>query len=157
MTAKIQRKNSFLLLEIFLAFTILTICLTTLSKTPRLYLLKEKNSLLQIELLRKQRVLYLDILQNIAKKHSLKSLSNDGRSPNTYELSPIAIRLEGFADSIYYPYYRIWRSKQGRKGPEGNYYYLINTKVFLGEKKKQKIHKDSSYMHIAVAAIGQEI
>jgi hypothetical protein len=132
----IQKKNNFLLLEILIAISLISICSIPLSRIPLSFLRNELKTLETIECERIAENTFCEISQNLLKeKQPWNKIVNEQKKANLIKLKPLELCIDNFYTKEVKRYCKLW--KKEKTTPTGTY-RLIKIRIFLFPKGWKK-------------------
>ena len=137
-----RRKSSFLLLEVFVAISLLCLAMNTLVSIPSLWVHKELRILKELEITRLEDVAYMEFLERLPEWLTSGFIAKNQRlaKEQSIELSSRVIHLGKDRQKPYRPHAIFWLHK------ESNGVQLLKCKIlFENYVQKIKSNKQSIY------------
>lgn len=135
-------------MEIFLAFSLLSLCIIPLTEVPQKYFRKEIKSLQELELARYEEITLLSIMQNLVLKHPLSAIAKNKKEAQKtpFFLDPIVITLDGLARYKYFPSYILWK-KRHKEGNDGSSYEILHLEISFRPQNSQDFFRLRPFKH----------
>lgn len=152
---KYTKRSSFILLEVFIAISLVCLSLHSLISIPSICFHKELRILKDLEITRLEDVSYMELLEKLPGQLSLDLLTKDTEGANRHriELLPQVVYLGKDLHKTYHPYAILWLQKKcdGVRLVRCNiifekYLKKIRSnkkfmyKIIVHEKEQKKIH-----------------
>lgn len=143
---KYTKRSSFILLEVFIALSLLCLALHSLISIPSICFHKELRILNDLEITRLEDIAYIELLEKLPQVLPLESVKEGkkGRRKYRIDLAPQAIHLGKGASRTYRPYATLWVQKES-----GNVQLLKCNIMFDPYIKKIRSNKKFIYKIIA--------
>lgn len=143
---KYTKRSSFILLEVFIALSILCLALHSLISIPSICFHKELRILNDLEITRLEDIAYIELLEKLPQLLPLDSLNQGkkGRREYRIDLDPQVIHLGKGSSRTYRPYATVWVQKES-----GNVQLLKCNIIFDQYIKKIRANKKFMYKIIA--------
>ena len=147
------KRSSFILLEVFIALSLLCIALHLLISTPSLCFHRELRMLKQVEIARLEDLAYIELLEKLPEilPHViLKRDKKEEKPRHRIDLSQQVIYIKNRVSSTYCPYAIVWLQKESKgrkllrcnivfdptlKKPKSNNKFMYKIMVHEEEKK----------------------
>lgn len=136
------KRSSFILLEVFIALSLVCLALHSLISIPSFCFHKELRILKEVEITRLEDLAYLELLEKLPEILPSMNLSRNkqGKLKNRIDLAPQIIHLAKEVTATYYPYAVLWIQK------ESNTRKLLRCNIILDiTLKKMKSNKKLMY------------
>ena len=130
-----MKKRPFILIELLLAITFLSVALLPLIGGPFLYLNKHKKNLLELELERESEGIFYDIL--IDFRTSFPQWKFDENYNVTNKLPPKEILIGGLSPITVFPHYHIYHHKPHDSNINS---YPLHCTICFNFSEKEKCH-----------------
>lgn len=137
-----RRKSFFILLEVFIAISLLCLAMNTLVSIPSLWVHKELDILKELEITRLEDVAYMEFLEKLPEWLASSSIAKNQRlaKEQCIELPLKVIHLGKDIKKSYCPHAILWLQK------ESNGLQLLKCKIFFENYiQKIKSNKQSIY------------
>lgn len=137
-----RKRSSFILLEVFIALSLLCLALHSLISIPSLCFHKELRVLKEVDITRLEDLAYLELLEKLPEILPLINLSRNkkGKLKNRIDLAPQIIHLTKEVTATYYPYAVLWVQK------ESNAKKLLRCNIIFDERLK-KLKSNKKFMY----------
>lgn len=143
---KYTKRSSFILLEVFIALSLLCLALHSLISIPSICFHKELRILNDLEITRLEDIAYIELLEKLPQVLPLESgkVDKKGRRKYRIDLSPQALSWGKEASRTYHPYATLWVQKES-----GNVQLLKCNIIFNPYIKK--IRSNNKFMYKIIA------
>jgi len=148
-TDVLRKKRNILLFEIFIAFSLLSLCLIPLTRIPHQYFLNKIKTLQELELARMEESVLLQMIdQKMLVNHPLQKLPTrrEDALKQPYSLPSIELSLDGFSTYCYDASYILWQ-KQHKKGKDGNEYHVLDCEIFFSPENQSSFATKKPFRH----------
>ncbi len=137
-----KRKSSFILLEVFVAISLLCLAMNTLVSIPSLWVHKELQILKDLEIARLEEIAYMELLEKLPDwlSSGLIARTQQLARERPIELPPKVIHLGKDAKKSCQPYAILWLQK------ESNSVQLLKCKIFF-ENYAKKIKSNKQFIY----------
>lgn len=143
MFAKRRKKRPYLLLELLIAFALLTACLLPLTQNPLTMVGKEREMLQELELTREADLLFADVKQRLyTNKISYENLTRSEETLKLFKLELGKNYTKEFNREI-----RFRASAKPKKGKAGEDIRLVKVHIVFVSKKKQKKKNTQKFIY----------
>lgn len=135
------KRSSFILLEVFIALSLLCFALHSLISIPSLCFHKELRILKEVEIARLEDLAYLELLEKLTEILPVMNFSHTekGKVKNRVDLSPQIMPVGKEIIATYYPHAILWIQKQS------NSRKLLRCNIIDAALKKLKSNKRIMY------------
>lgn len=139
---KYTKKSSFILLEVFIAISILCLSLHSLISIPSICFHRELRILKDVEITRLEDVAYMELLEKLRQQLPLQTIPENKKNTGRHriQLLPQSIHLGKGLSITYHPYAILWIQKKRRDRQ------LLRCNVIF-EKYKKRIKSNRKFMY----------
>lgn len=131
-----MKRKAYLLLELLIAFSILSLCIVPLVRNPMHTAKQEIYSFERMEVERLAELAFAELLEKLySKEIPLKAFEGDDSTP--FFQDKVKLNLPGILKRTFKRQVFIW-TKTEKQGTEQNCYKLVNAKVTFQPLKKPK-------------------